>query len=148
MIFDAIKLPDSVRTGETMKDRLDSVLDIAEPLLGVDRSKGDRAYMRWLKTERTLFVTRSPDDTLLWPISHRLAQQPRYKWTDYPAIEGAKVGMLRTEAETEAAMGRPARSPQALERFVTLSLRPSLNESESVELADLRIVLAESYGDR
>jgi hypothetical protein len=43
---DALILPEAWKKGETQADRIDSILAIAEPLLQVDRSKGERAYIR------------------------------------------------------------------------------------------------------
>ena len=48
---------------------MNSILDIAEPMLGVDRSKGDRAYIR-RQDDGWLFITKDPEDTIYYPLEH------------------------------------------------------------------------------
>ena len=62
---DAVLMPSSLKTGRRLLDRVGSVLDIAEPLLQVDRSAGERAWIRQQPNNR-LFVTRDPHDTIFF----------------------------------------------------------------------------------
>jgi hypothetical protein len=113
-IADAVYVPGSLRRGNTMPERLRSVLAIAEPLLGVDRRAGERGYVRVLKfgdprrPDVWLFVTKSTDDLLLFPKSPPgpLSGQPRYDWIDGPS--GVKLGFLKTAARAvQVAAPRP-----------------------------------------
>ena len=88
---DALKLPEAWKKGQTQIDRIDSILAIAEPLLNVDRSKGERAYIRRQPGGR-LFVTADPRDTLQFPSGHPRAGQPRYHWV--ASADGAEYGYL------------------------------------------------------
>jgi hypothetical protein len=78
-IPDALMVPEALKTGARMSDRVASVADIAEPLLGVDRSKGERAYIR-IQPGGRLFVSKNVHDTILFPKDHRLDGRPRYNW--------------------------------------------------------------------
>lgn len=60
--------------------------DIAEPLLGVDRSAGERAYVR-VQDGTWIFITKDPMDTLFFADG-----TPRYEWTDGP--DGIRRGRL------------------------------------------------------
>jgi len=95
-VFDALILPESLKNGATQLDRIDSILNAAEPLLGVDRSRGGRAYIRRQPGGR-LFVTADPRDTLLFPIGHPREGQARYSWTPRP--DGTERGRLVAGAE-------------------------------------------------
>lgn len=94
-IPDALCIPGRMKKGRTVGERLDSILKIAEPLLGVDRAAGQRAYLRnqgdgpaaWV------FATRDPDDTLYGPIGSPFRGQRRYDWVDRP--DGIRFGYLR-----------------------------------------------------
>src|SRR5262249_20054880 len=93
--FDALILPESLKSGETQLDRIDSILRAAEPLLGVDRPRGGRAYTRGQPGGR-LFITSSPQDPLLFPIGHPREGQSRYSWKSFP--DGSERGTLVAEA--------------------------------------------------
>lgn len=82
---DAVVLPAGFRQGPRQVDRLNFILDFAEPLLG---SKG---YVR-RQPDETLFVTRDPRDTLYFPKGHPREGYPRYEWVDGDG--GVKVGYL------------------------------------------------------
>jgi hypothetical protein len=92
---DALMVPNRYKLGGTLWARMNSILDIAEPLLGVDRSKGERAYIRNQGNEGA-FVTRSPDDTICFPLASPLRGRPRYDWIDGDG--GIRRGYLKTEA--------------------------------------------------
>jgi hypothetical protein len=87
----ALIFPESWKQGQTQLARIDSILAIAEPLLGVDRSKGERAYIRRQPGGR-LFITSDPQDTLLFPVGHPREGKSRYKWVANP--DGSQHGFL------------------------------------------------------
>jgi hypothetical protein len=95
---DAVKLPSTMRFPKTftgvprLKDRVNAVADVAEPLLECDRSKGERAYIRKLANDGPLFITRDPTDLLFFPIGHPLQGRERYRWEDQG--EGISFGYL------------------------------------------------------
>ncbi len=95
MPIDALLVPESWKTGGTQLDRIDSILRLAEPLLGIDRSRGERAYIRRQPGGR-LFVTGDPSDTISFPIGHPREGRPRYTWTH--ALDGSERGVLAEEA--------------------------------------------------
>jgi hypothetical protein len=90
----ALLLPESWKKGQTQLERIDSILAIAEPLLQVDRSLGQRAYIRRQPGGR-LFITADPHDTLQFPVGHPQEGRPRYHWvvTD----DGCEYGHLEEE---------------------------------------------------
>ena len=77
--IDALILGAEVKNGKCLVDRVTSITDIAEPLLGVNRFIGERAWIRQQPHGR-LFVTRDPADTIFYPRDHERAGQPRYRW--------------------------------------------------------------------
>jgi hypothetical protein len=91
MTVDALILPETLKKGATQIERIDSILAIAEPLLGVDRKAGQRAYIRRQPGGR-LFVSKSPEDTLCHPREHPREGQPRYDWET--AADGFQYGYL------------------------------------------------------
>jgi hypothetical protein len=76
---DALIMPESMKHGRRLVQRVGSICDLAEPLLGLDRSAGQRAYIRQQPPGR-LFVTPNLRDTILFPHGHARAGQPRYRW--------------------------------------------------------------------
>jgi hypothetical protein len=84
---DALMLDARLKTGARMVDRALSIVAIAKPLLGVDPKSGQHVFIR-IQPHNRLFVTRDPDDTILFPVGHPRAGQPRYKWSTHtPQIE-------------------------------------------------------------
>jgi hypothetical protein len=94
---DALLLPEAWKTGQTQLDRIDSILAIAEPLLKLDRARGQKAYIRRQPGGR-LFVTADPVDTLRFPLGHPREGTPRYRWV--PQADGSEHGSL-VEPESE-----------------------------------------------
>lgn len=92
---DALCIPERLKQGRTLWERMNSILDLAEPLLNVDRGRGDRAYIR-RQGDGWLFVTRDPEDTLYFPLHTPLRGRPRYRWLDAP--DGIRRGYLVPEA--------------------------------------------------
>ena len=88
---DALFLPETIKAGARQIDRINSVLEVAEPMLGVDRGRGERAYIRRQPGGR-LFITRDPADTLLHPVGHPLEGADRYRWS--PRADGVEFGFL------------------------------------------------------
>jgi hypothetical protein len=77
-----------------MVDRVASIADIAEPLLGADSAKGGaggRAYIRQQGND-WLFITLDPYDTINFPRDHPRAGQPRYAWINQ--ADGSRFGYL------------------------------------------------------
>jgi hypothetical protein len=87
----ALIIPEAWKKGQTQLERIDSILELAEPLLGVDRSRGQRAYIRRQPGGR-LFVTADPHDTLRFPVGHPHEGKPRYHWVPRP--DGSEHGYL------------------------------------------------------
>jgi hypothetical protein len=88
---DALILPEAWKKGDTQLDRIDSILQVAEPLLKVNRPSGERAYIRRQPGGR-LFVTASPLDTLRFPLGHAQEGKTRYHWV--PRADGSEHGFL------------------------------------------------------
>jgi hypothetical protein len=95
MTPDALILPPGSKRGARMVDRVASICDIAEPLLGVDRSADQHAWIRQQPHGR-LFVTRDPLDSINFPNDHPRSGEPRYEWVDGP--DGIRRGYLKPEA--------------------------------------------------
>lgn len=92
---DALMIPETWKKGLTQLERIDSILDIAEPLLRVERERGERAYIRRQPGGR-LFVTSDPHDTLQFPVGHPREGRPRYRWAPRP--DGSEHGFLIEDA--------------------------------------------------
>jgi hypothetical protein len=91
---DALMLPEDRKRGARMVDRVASIADIAEPVLKVDRTRGERAYIR-LQSNGKLFVSKSTFDTIFFPKGHPRDGQPRYHWELQP--DGSEFGYLISE---------------------------------------------------
>ena len=91
---DALFLPESAKRGRTQHARIASICDIAEPLLGVDRTQGQRAYIR-RQPGGWLFITRDPADTIEHSLTSPLRGRPRYAWVD--GADGIRRGYLIAE---------------------------------------------------
>jgi hypothetical protein len=94
-IPDALMMPEGRKSGSRMVDRVSSIVDLAEPLLGVDRSRGERAYIR-LQGNGKLFVSKSVTDTIYYPKDHELDGRPRYTWV--ARADGIELGFLKEAA--------------------------------------------------
>lgn len=102
---DAVLIPSSMKKGQRSIQRIDSIsILIAEPILGVVRSKGERSYIRecphYFAPDKScyLLVTRSPLDTLLYGSGHAQRGQHRYRWEDDGMI---KIGYIIDESEKD-----------------------------------------------
>jgi len=81
-----------------MVDRVASIADIAEPILGIDRARGERAYIR-LQPNGKLFISPNVLDTILFPKDHERDGQPRYRWNLQP--DGSEFGYLADSARLD-----------------------------------------------
>jgi hypothetical protein len=90
---DALFLPENMKAGKTALARAHSVLQIAEPLLEINRAVGEKAHVRpTIGQVRKMFITRDPYDTIYYPTGHSRAGQPRYRWEKRP--DGVELGYL------------------------------------------------------
>ncbi len=92
---DALWVPAALKYGKRFVDRIDSIAELARPLLGIDRAKGEGACIRLpMPADRDrCFVTKSPDDTLFFPPGHPRGGQSRYRW-EPPDARGIELGFL------------------------------------------------------
>lgn len=104
---DALIIPNRYKKGSTLADRAISICAIAEPLLGVNRDRGENALSR--QQDGFVFVTRDIADSLEFPSTTPLRGRPRYHWIERP--DGIKLGYLTAEARELVA---PAFDPIAL----------------------------------
>jgi hypothetical protein len=101
---DALMVPESAKRGRTLRERIDSVLAITEPLLGVDRDKGERAWIR-RQGDGWLFITKDPADTIYWPLTSPLRGRDRYEWV--MGEGGIKRGYLTPTVWADAQLQGP-----------------------------------------
>jgi len=92
---DALWIPDRLKRGKRFPDRVRSILAIAEPILGIDRAKGESAQMRLPgpQDRGRCLVTPSAGDTLYFAKTHPRSGEPRYRW-DPPDARGIERGYL------------------------------------------------------
>jgi hypothetical protein len=88
---DALMLSSNQKRGARLIDRVASIAEIAEPILGVDRAAGERAWIRQ-QPHGQLFITRDLADTICFARDHRLSGQPRYRWEKQ--CDGSEWGYL------------------------------------------------------
>jgi len=88
---DAVFIPETVKAGGRIFDRITAVSLIAEPLLQVNRATGEKAYIRKQPHGR-LFITRDPADSIFFPTDHPRSGQPRYRWERQ--ADGTELGYL------------------------------------------------------
>jgi hypothetical protein len=100
---DALFLRESLKKGRTQYERISSVCDVAEPILGVDRSRGERAYIR-RQPGGWLFITRDPEDTIYHPLDSPIRGRDRYAWMARP--DGSRWGYLTEEARRARRKGQ------------------------------------------
>jgi hypothetical protein len=94
-IPDALLVPETLKAGARLLDRINSILNVAEPILGVDRALDERGYIRRQPGGR-LFITKDPADTLLHPLGHPREGSERYRWSARP--DGIELGYLEEAA--------------------------------------------------
>ena len=97
---DAVRIPGNWAAGNSSVDRQISIVDAVEPMLGVDRSVGERGWCGSLPNGE-FFCTKRTDSTLFFPKMHRLEGHPRYNWV--AQADGTVFGYLVKEAMPVAA---------------------------------------------
>lgn len=95
---DALFIPEKLKRGRTLFERMNSILAFSEPMLGVDRSRGERAYIH-RQPGGWLFVATSPFDTIYHPQRTPLQGRPRYAWVEQAG--GIRWGYLTEAARKE-----------------------------------------------
>jgi len=88
---DALLFPAAWTRGRRLPDRVASIADLAEPILGC------RAWIRKQPHDR-LFISPAIGDTILFPSEHPRSGQPRYRWVQQP--DGSEFGYLIEGGET------------------------------------------------
>lgn len=88
---DALFIPFSSLPNLPTLSRNHHVIGVAEPLLGIDPESDEEAWAR--TQDNGYFVTRDPADTMLFPLSHKLAERERYHWKT--RSDGIRIGVLR-----------------------------------------------------
>jgi hypothetical protein len=112
---DALMIPASMKRGATPADRLDMICTLAEGFLGLDRRKGEHAFVRaWPPDGEFLFVATSELDEFYFPKTHAKCGQSRYRWDMQP--NGIAFGFFEPGALDAR---REVKSPQTLERWLT-----------------------------
>jgi hypothetical protein len=87
-------VPERLKRGRTLRERIGSICDLAEPILVVDRDAGEHAWIR-RQEGGWLFITKDPNDTIYHPLNSPLRGHPRYDWIEGP--DGIRRGWLRAE---------------------------------------------------
>lgn len=82
---DALMIPESAADGPVVSklkdlDKIKRICGIAEPILGLDRDKGEFAYARHQKRQKAYFVSGDVKAQLYHPHDSELAGKPRYRW--------------------------------------------------------------------
>lgn len=91
---DAVMMDESRKKGSTQYARVSSILDIVEPLMGLDPVKGEKGYMR-RQPGGTVYVSPDPLDTINYPTGHPKEGQPRYNWVVSTTDPGISLGYLK-----------------------------------------------------
>ena len=96
---DALLVPVACRRGRTQLERIHAIDRIADPLLGIDRDRGECAWIRTAPIDGYLFITRDGNDTLYFPLNSPFCGRPRYNWID--GADGIRRGYLVPEARND-----------------------------------------------
>jgi hypothetical protein len=94
---DALLFPEAARVGRSMHERVINLSKRCEAMLGLDYAKGERAYLRQATAGR-IFVSASPTDTMMFPISHPRSGEARYRWELSTTDDDVKLGFLVDES--------------------------------------------------
>lgn len=104
---DAVLVPERLKNGIRSVHRVDSILLIASPLLGVSWTRGDRAYFRrqlgitveWPQEHMVCFCVRSILDMVNYSKSDPKNRQGcRYRWEP---LDGLRIGYLKDPSDRE-----------------------------------------------
>lgn len=89
---DAVRIPDAWKGNGNALVQAHTLVDHAETILGVDRTRGERAWVRDAMGGQTRFCTKSPEDTMLYPLRHPQEGRERYNWV--AQTDGSAHGFL------------------------------------------------------
>jgi hypothetical protein len=92
MTPDALLMPRRFAVGAHLIDKINSVLSVAEPILGVDRPSGERGYIHTQPGDM-LFISKDPYDKIDHPVGSANAGRPRYRWE--LRDDGIKFGYIQ-----------------------------------------------------
>lgn len=88
---DAVIIPRGFMAGTNDDQRKESIVEVAERLLECESLE-----LAWCHDQVSyFFCTRRAEDTEMFPVTHRQAGQPRYRWIKRD--DGLKVGYLVSE---------------------------------------------------
>lgn len=88
-----IEKPAALKVGSSLYGRIDSVLNVVEPLLGLDRSRGGTGWIRNQPGGRA-FITGDPADTINHPRGSGRTGC-RYNWSPHPHDPNIVLGYLK-----------------------------------------------------
>lgn len=92
---DAVMIDESRKTGKSKFARINSILNIVEPLMGLDPKKGEKGYIRRQPGGR-LYISPSPADTIDYPSEDPEERTgARYNWIDHPSDPTIQLGYLK-----------------------------------------------------
>jgi hypothetical protein len=96
---DIVKYPVNWKVGDLVTDRVGAILDRCEPVLGVDRSKGERGWIH--KTILGFeFVSKVNHDTYNYPSEHYKNGQCRFRMVTQE--DGSEHGYLIDKPEVSS----------------------------------------------
>ena len=104
---DAVLVPERLKRGGRSVHRVDSILAIAGPLLGVVAGRGERTYFRkqlgitvdWPQEPNVLFCVRSLEDTVCYSKADPKNRHGcRYRWEP---LDGLRIGYLKDPSDRE-----------------------------------------------
>jgi hypothetical protein len=104
---DAVLVPERLKHGVRSVHRVDSILAIAGPLLGVVWGRGDQTYFRqqpgysveWPQEGSVLFCVRSLLDTVNYSKADSKNRHGcRYRWEP---LDGLRIGYLKDPSDRE-----------------------------------------------
>jgi hypothetical protein len=93
---DAVKIPHAWAYGESSVERNISIVNAVEPMLGVDRSIGEKAWCA-AHGDGMVFCRKTDHETMFFPHGHKLEGHPRYNWVVQP--DGTVFGYLVAAAQ-------------------------------------------------
>jgi hypothetical protein len=82
-IPDAVKIPQNWAYGDSSVERNESLVVAVEPMLGVDRSIGERAW-GVAHGDGMVFFRKNYHESMFFPHGHKLEGHPRYNWVVQP----------------------------------------------------------------
>jgi hypothetical protein len=102
---DAVLIPESMKRGQRMYSRVDSILQIVSPLLGVKFARGDTIWIKKQdgpkvgRREAMLFASRDLAASINYPIGDPKGRRgPRYDWVSDGSLA---LGYLKDPSDRE-----------------------------------------------